>query len=82
MQYVEELTEGAFVIGPATLYTILKKLQKQEYIIQDNDDGRKKVYSLTPKGKSIILKEIKRRQKMAEHGVISLQRIGGGIDNG
>lgn len=32
MGLVEELTNGQVVIGPASLYTIIKKLIREEYI--------------------------------------------------
>jgi len=69
MQNVEALTDGELKIGPASLYTILKKMQGAQMIKQiENDNDRRKVYNITDKGRSVLLKEINRRIRMAEHG--------------
>lgn len=46
-KYIEELTDGEMVIGPATLYTMLKKMQAQDYITLAEEDGRRKIYNYT-----------------------------------
>ncbi|MGL5084564.1 MAG: PadR family transcriptional regulator [Clostridium sp.] len=69
MKYIEELTEGEFTIGPATLYTNIKKMQKSEFIVLAfESEDRKKVYKLTDLGNEIILDEINRRIRMAKQG--------------
>ena len=69
MQNVEAMTDGDLKIGPASLYTILKKMQGAQMIKQiENDNDRRKVYNITDKGRSVLLKEINRRIRMAEHG--------------
>jgi DNA-binding PadR family transcriptional regulator len=40
MQFIEELTSGEVLIGPATLYTILKKMQEVGFIMLDEDNDR------------------------------------------
>ena len=51
MSMVEETTQGDFVIGPASLYTIIKKLLAEELILlQDSSNSRRKMYILTEKG--------------------------------
>ena len=76
MQFIEQLTEGDFTIGPATLYTVLKKLQEAEYIEPTNDgDSRRKTYALTEKGRTIIANEVERRYKMALQGRQVIQVI-------
>jgi DNA-binding PadR family transcriptional regulator len=76
MQYVEELTGGEFVIGPATLYTILKKMQDAGYIaLSGEDEDRKKTYCITEKGRGVIVKEVDRRLKMAEQGKKALDLL-------
>ena len=73
MSLIEETTKGDFVIGPASLYTIIKKLLDQEFIIlYDDSDSRRKVYVLTEKGRSVLKKDIERRKTMillAEKGL-------------
>jgi len=76
MKYIEVLTEGEVTIGPATLYTLLKRMQEAGYIVLREDDGeRRKTYSVTEQGSEIIIREIKRRQRMALHGQKALSVI-------
>ena len=65
MSLVEELTEAQVVIGPASLYTIIKKLLKEQYIeLFDDSDSRRKVYVLTKLGRHVLLQDIERRKTM------------------
>lgn len=74
MKYIEELTEGEVKIGPATLYTLIKKMQKSDYIILNEDeDERRKTYQITPKGSIIIAAEMERRARMVRHGGTAFQ---------
>ncbi|MFD1706382.1 PadR family transcriptional regulator [Siminovitchia sediminis] len=67
MSLVEEHTKGAFVIGPASLYTIIKKLLNEELIMPHADwDSRRKVYVLTEKGRTVLKEDIARRKAMIE----------------
>lgn len=73
-----KLTKGEFVIGPATLYTILKKIQEADYIILNGEDqDRRKTYYITEKGKEVIVREVERRIKMADHGKQALYNVRG-----
>lgn len=69
MQDIEQFSQGSVVIGPASLYTILKKLQNAELIELVADIDRKKTYMLTQKGKVILQKDIKRRKVMVDYGM-------------
>lgn len=78
MKYVEELTSGEFIIGPATLYTTIKKIQSNGYIeLAGESEDRKKIYKLTEEGEKVILSEIKRRIRMAEQGKKVLREVRG-----
>lgn len=67
MNLIEETTEGTFIIGPATLYTIIKKLIDQQLIVlHDDSDSRRKIYMLTEKGRMILAEDIERRKVMIE----------------
>jgi len=77
MQRVQELSNGDMIIGPASLYTILKKLQTAELIKLLDDEERRKTYVLTDKGKDIIKKDIIRRTAMVEHGKEALKFLEG-----
>ncbi|OAB27072.1 hypothetical protein PMSD_24155 [Paenibacillus macquariensis subsp. defensor] len=57
------------IVGPATLYTLIKKMVKNEYVQAGNsDDERRKPYMVTDKGRDIVMNEIERRSRMAEQG--------------
>lgn len=67
MSLVEETTKGEFVIGPASLYTIIKKLVGAELIrLHDQSDSRRKVYVLTEKGQQVLREDVNRRKVMIE----------------
>lgn len=78
MKYIEDITDGAVSIGPATLYTLIKKLQTAgliELLIDGND--RRKTYQTTTKGKEVFKNEIERRRKMVTHGDMAFRGIEG-----
>jgi|LGVF01.1.fsa_nt_gb DNA-binding PadR family transcriptional regulator len=76
MQKVKEVSNGEIEIGPASLYTILKKLQTAELIMLiEQDDSRKKIYGLTEKGKEILITDIDRRKKMVVLGDEIIEKI-------
>lgn len=67
MNLIEESTKGAITIGPASMYTIIKKLLKQEWIyLYDGTDSRRKTYLLTEKGREVLEKDVKLRKLMIE----------------
>ncbi|MDY0394299.1 PadR family transcriptional regulator [Virgibacillus halophilus] len=73
MNLIEETTKGAITIGPASMYTIIKKLLKQEWIyLYDDSDARRKTYLLTKKGREILAEDLKLRKlliQLAESGL-------------
>jgi len=68
MNKIEEVTEGNVSIGPASLYTTLKKLTQAKFIQLLEDDGNKKVYGLTDNGYETLKIEIKKRERYALYG--------------
>lgn len=65
MKTIENLTEGKFTIGPASLYTTLKKLLAADLVeLNCESDENKKVYKITDKGREMLLKEIERKRMM------------------
>ena len=50
MEFVEGWTQGRVEMGPATLYTILGKFEKEGYIEEVRVEGRKRTYRITDKG--------------------------------
>lgn len=60
---IGEKTNGLWIPSTGGIYPLLKKLEKEEYIIGEWDDPKKKfqkIYSLTPKG----LKEYEIRKSL------------------
>ncbi|MEQ8192106.1 MAG: PadR family transcriptional regulator [Candidatus Eremiobacterota bacterium] len=60
---MEELGRHGYKIGPGTLYPILHKLEKEEYLKRSDRVVKGKVrkyYSITPKGEE-ALREIKEK---------------------
>ena len=79
MQEINEFPNGEMIIGPASLYTIIKKLQDADLIqLLEDDEERRKTYTLTSKGKEILKKDIKRRITMVRHGEEALKYLEGG----
>ncbi|ALS38182.1 hypothetical protein A5819_002788 [Enterococcus sp. 7E2_DIV0204] len=68
MKEVNVLTNGQVDIGPASMYTILKKLQKNEFITLEDSNERKKTYLITEKGYDILQKDIERRKLLYQAG--------------
>ena len=67
MKNVEELTNNKVIIGPASLYTTLKKLLKAGLIeLNPITDEQKKVYKITNTGKDMLVKEIERKKEMVK----------------
>ena len=50
VDYIDRITHGRVQIGPATLYTILGRFEKEKYIKEIKVDGRKRTYCITGKG--------------------------------
>lgn len=62
MKDISEITDGKVTIGPASMYTILKKLLKNEWITLEQDSDRKKVYLITDLGIEKLKDEVERRK--------------------
>lgn len=73
MNLIEETTSGIITIGPASMYTIIKKLLKQEWIyLYDESNSRRKTYLLTQNGKKVLEQDVMIRKQMirlAEDGL-------------
>lgn len=67
MKTIEEHTSNRVTIGPASLYTTLKKLLIAELVELSSDaDKNKKVYRITNKGREMLEKEIERKKQMVK----------------
>lgn len=77
MKQVHEISQGSFEIGPATMYTILKKLTKREWIVLDETADRKKIYRITALGRAVLEKDIQRRKLFYQIGAGFIKQVGG-----
>jgi DNA-binding PadR family transcriptional regulator len=69
MKKVEEISKGSVNIGPGTLYGAFTLLEKEELIVKVKEEDRRKSYVLTPKGKKVLMKQIKRLEIMTQNGL-------------
>lgn len=77
MKFIEDLTNKEVIIGPGTLYTLLKKLSKANWIqLNSLDSDRTKVYEITNEGRAALINEFKRRKHMVEVGARVLKETG------
>ena len=60
VERVEAVTRGRVKIGPATLYTILGKFEKEKLIKEVSVEGRKRTYRITEKGEAAYAGELER----------------------
>ena len=58
--FIDTRTKGRLQIGPATLYTILGKFERERYIRETAVEGRKRTYEITGKGFEAYREELKR----------------------
>ena len=80
MKTIEELTNNEVTVGPASLYTTLKKLLKADLIkLNMTIDEHKKVYKITELGMDMLIKEIERKKQMVKFAEHFLDKIEGGI---
>ncbi|CAM3184612.1 PadR family transcriptional regulator [Filibacter tadaridae] len=76
MNLIEETTNGIITIGPASMYTIIKKLLKQEWIyLYDGSDSRRKTYLLTEKGREVFEEDLKVRKLMIQLADTGLKEV-------
>ncbi|WP_042454392.1 PadR family transcriptional regulator [Neobacillus dielmonensis] len=68
MKFIEDLTDHQFTIGPASMYTTIKKLLSSELIqLCADEDEKRKTYIATDKGMELLKKEVERRRIMVQH---------------
>ena len=76
--FIEQKTCGRVQIGPATLYTILGKFEREKYIEETKVVGRKRTYCLTEKGAAAYHAEVARLKACVQDA----QSESGGYTNG
>jgi len=70
-EYIEKRTGGRILIGPATLYTILGKFEKEKYIVEVQVEGRKRTYEITEKGRLAYTEEVARLKQCVEDAKVA-----------
>ena len=71
-EFIENRTANRLQMGPATLYTILSKFEKENYIREIYVSGRKRTYQITDKGIDAYHEELNRLKQCiadAEGGI-------------
>ena len=63
MARVDEISEGRVAIGPGTLYSLLPKLEKSDFIEKTREEGRQKWYIITQRGRDLLVTEIARMER-------------------
>ncbi|MDT0626718.1 helix-turn-helix transcriptional regulator [Alteromonas sp. W364] len=67
MKVIEEASSGTVSIGPASLYTTLKKLLDSGLIQRNKtNDESTKIYQITKSGKQTLENDINRKKDMIE----------------
>lgn len=74
-EYIEQRTKGRVLIGPATLYTILGKFEKEKWIKEVEVEGRKRTYRITDIGKNAYEQEVERLQKCVQDASAALYEV-------
>ena len=64
--FAERCSGGRIQMGPATLYTILGKFEKEKYISETQVSGRKRTYQITEKGVNAYQAELERLRRCLE----------------
>lgn len=70
--YIEKRTNGRVLIGPATLYTILGKFEKEKWIKEVEVEGRKRTYRITDIGLTAYGQEVERLKKCVQDAEAAL----------
>lgn len=64
---IENVSEGAIIIAPGTIYGVIKSLQKQgliETVKEEKESRKKKIYCITETGKEALYAEFNRYKRM------------------
>lgn len=64
MQLIAEMTSGSVIIGPATMYTTLRKLSDAGWIEGVGENDSKILYRITREGKETLLADFGRREEI------------------
>ena len=71
MQKVEAISNGTVKIGPGTLYGAFTTLEGEGLIVKVDEVNRRKVYTLTDKGRQVLKEHIRRSEIMVKNGQVA-----------
>ena len=73
VRFVSDKTAGRISIGPATLYTLLGKFEKEGLIAETSVLGCKRYYQITPAGRAAYTAECTRLQLCLQNAAAAAQ---------
>ena len=68
MARVEEISGGRVKVGPGTLYAMLQKFEENGLIERTAEEGRKKWYRITSRGRGMLEEEMERLRRQIADG--------------
>jgi DNA-binding PadR family transcriptional regulator len=71
MQKVEAMSNGEVKVGPGTLYGAFSTLESDGIIEKASKEGRRKIYTLTDKGKLLLKEHVRRAEIFVKNGEIT-----------
>lgn len=74
MQGIRDATQDAVGIGPATMYTTLKKLKEAQWISEIAESDTRILYAVTDEGRVVLKREVERRRRLLD---IAEKQLGG-----
>jgi DNA-binding PadR family transcriptional regulator len=75
MQKVENLSQGMVKIGPGTLYGAFSTLESEKLIVKVSEVERRKNFTLTDKGRKVLLAQIQRYEMLTSSGLEVIDRL-------
>ena len=67
VQKVGEMTDGAIILSPGTMYGSLSKMEKDGLIHFVREEEKRKIYHITELGKEVLELEMKRIKRLYEN---------------
>ena len=71
MQKVDTMSEGTVKIGPGTLYGAFSTLENEKLIVKVGEEDRRKIYTLTDKGREVLNEHLRRLEILMKNGVLT-----------
>jgi len=75
MQKVDSMSSGTVKIGPGTLYGAFSTLESEALIVKVDEVERRKSYTLTSAGRSVLHEHIRRSEILVKNGEITKEWV-------